>query len=174
MAGQIWPREWSLLTPHPDSRFYRQETIVGVGCFIYSKGKWSDLKERRDLVWFMFLKNYFGSCVVILMVSSTSLKNVSVGSWTLSSWLRSLEQTIFLAKALQICWFLSVWITEGFSFSFNVDSQSIVIKISPFSSIAKHGLGNAMLEDAFPAVHARSFLLFPFTTEIIWPVTNWS
>lgn len=49
-----------------------------LGWGLYSKSKWCDLKEKRDMVWFVVLKNYFGSCVVILTVSSTFLdKSVS-------------------------------------------------------------------------------------------------
>lgn len=170
IAGHIWPVGWSLLTL-TEARFYRQKTIVGVGRFIYSNCKWTNLKERRDAAWFMFLKNYVGSCMAILMVSSTSLKNVSIGSWTLSSWLRSLEQTIFLSKARWICWFL---FEPRKFFFFSLMLILIIIKISPFSSITKHGLRDIMFEDTFPAGHTCSFILFPFTTEIIWPVTNGS
>ena len=121
------------------------------GWGLYSKSKWCDLKEKRDMVWFMVLKNYFGSCVVIFwQCHQVSWTKASVGSPMLSFWSRIPGSTISPSEVLWICWFLS----EPQSlklFFFNVDFQSVILKISLFSYIAKHGLGATMLEDTFPS-----------------------
>lgn len=155
-----------------------QARSSSLGCgFTHSKCRWSDLQEKRDMLWFMFFKNYSGSCTAILMVSSAFLESVSIGSWAPSCWLKSLEQSVFPWKAPWICWFSGFESLEGLllllfclSCWFSIHN----LKNFPISSVTRHSLWDTRFEDAFPAAHVCSFPLFPFTNIIIWPATSQS
>lgn len=98
------------------------------------------------------------------MVSSAFLENVSIGSWAPSCWLKSLEQTVFPSKAPWSCWFSGFDSLEGFLFFgccffvFNVDSQSIILKISPFL----HHHTRPLRHDIWGCISSSSCVFFPF------------
>ena len=80
-----------------------------------------------------------------------SWTNASIGSPTLSFWSRILESTISHQKLYGSVDF-SLYPNHWSFFFFNDDFQSVILKISLFSYVAKHGLGGTMLEDTLPSI----------------------
>lgn len=139
-----------------------------LGWGLYSKYKWYNLKEKRDvadlrlktLLWQL----WFWQC------HQLSWTNASIWSPMLSFWSRMLESTISPSEALWICWFLSV--LESLKlFFFNVDFH-IILKISLFSYIAKTWPWHHSVGGHSPINSDMRFIWFPFTVGTIWPAVN--